>query len=87
MAMAVDDSVSEAALKAELAFLKGTPNPPLFQEPMKESEAAEKMKTFTETWPDPFSPAYNYVNPWATKKESKGKKERKGEPARPPAKG
>ena len=87
MAMAVDDSITEAAMKAEIDFLNGTPSPPLFQEPMPESKAAEKIKAFTETWPDPFNPTYPYANPWATKKESKGKKERKGEAVRPTAKG
>ena len=81
-----DDASTKEAIEKEIAFLKGTPSPPLFDEPMLESQAAEKIKAFTETWQDPFSPSYGFINPWATKKEGKGKKERKGEPVRPTAK-
>ena len=83
MAMAIDDSEGEQALRAELEFLQnGRPGSTLFQEPMPESKAVAKIKQFTQAWPDPFTPGYQFANPWLTKKENKSKKQR-GSPVRP----
>lgn len=71
-------------MQDEIAFFKGTQKHPLYVDASKASEAAAKIKTFTETWPDPFSPSYAYANPWSNKKENKGKKERPAGPTRPP---
>ena len=48
----------------------------LFKDPMVKSAAAKKIQEFTKAWPEPFAPAYPYSNPWANKKDNKGKKDR-----------
>ena len=39
------------------------------------SDAAGQIIAFTNSWPDPFHPTYPYANPWATKKDNKGKQD------------
>ena len=76
-AMPSGDDLSEEAIKQEIAFLNdGTCASNLFKDPMNASDAAAKIKSFTEEWPDPFAPTYNYSNPWGNKKDNKGKKDR-----------
>ena len=76
---------SRASLQHEIDFLKNGQNKgQLFRgQPCKASAAADELKKFTEEWPDPFKPNYAYANPWAQKKENKGKKERPAGPVRP----
>ena len=70
------------AMSAEVAFLSGdAPSSPVFPKTgkAKASHASEKIIEFTQKWPpsgEPFLPSYNFANPWATKKDNKGKKER-----------
>ena len=83
-AMPISPEAEEDALKAEIAFLQGEAEPGgLWREPMSASEAATKVKDFTEAWPDPFKATYPWANPWANKKENKGKKERPPGPIKP----
>ena len=82
MAMPVD-GMTEESMKREIEMHNGTASEPLHLNPMSASEAAAKIKEFTETWPDPFKPGYQYSSPWATKKDNKGKKERPAGSIRP----
>ena len=76
-AMPLSEAVTAEEMQPEIAFLADKlESPPLFRDPMSASEAAAKVKAFTETWPDPFVPGFQWANPWAQKKENKGKKER-----------
>ena len=80
----ISQEAEEDALKAEIAFLQGEAEPGgLWREPMSAAAAANKVKDFTETWPDPFKANYQWANPWANKKENKGKKERPPGPIKP----
>jgi len=49
-----------------------------------DGENKDAFKDFTLKWPEPFSPTYPYENPWAAKKENKGKKPPPNEATRPP---
>ena len=77
------EGFTEEAAKDEIAFLGGTEKAPLYMSPMSASEAAVKIVGFTKTWADPFRPDFPYANPWATKKDNKGKKDRPAGPVRP----
>ena len=79
-----DNDIGEIEMSlAEIAFHKGNERPPLFVKPMKASEACKQITDFTKTWPEPFAPSYAYANPWATKKDNKGKKDRPAGPMKP----
>ena len=72
-------------MQTELDFLaNSTDKAPLYIGACAASEAAEQLKKFTEAWPDPFHPNYQYASPWANKKENKGKKEGRPPPYKPP---
>ena len=74
-------------MKAELAYLTGTPCPEdavnaysahLFRgEPTSTLESGRRLKAFMEAVLDPFKYAYDTKNPWGKKtdREYKGKKE------------
>ena len=81
--MEVHPEIKEEEVKAELEFLKNGAESKLYKSPMPASEAAQKIKEFTKAWAEPFAPSYNFSNPWATKKENKGKKERPAGKFRP----
>ena len=82
--MAELENVSEEMLKDEIAFLKnGQEKGVLFKSPMNASEAGKQIEEFTKKWPEPFAPNYGFTNPWASKKENKGKKDRPAGPVRP----
>ena len=82
-AMPIPEGVGAETIEAEIAFHKGNERPPLFVKPMKASEACKQITDFTKTWPEPFAPSYAYANPWATKKDNKGKKDRPAGPMKP----
>lgn len=65
---------------AEAKFNDGDPEDAAFFK----GENKQAFKTFTQTWPEPFAPNYPYENPWAAKKENKGKKPPPNEATRPP---
>ena len=47
----------------------------LFMSKCDAESACKKVIQHTEKQVDPFTPGYNFANPWNTKKENKGKKE------------
>ena len=84
MKMELPAEISEEAVKDEIAFLKGSSTPTaLYNKASTAKEAADQIKGFTESYPDPFAPGFNFINPWATKKENKNKKDRDPSKIRP----
>ena len=70
------DFMSEKAIKKEHEWIcQGKASGPNHEKMAKASESAEGIVSFTKATPDPFSPTYQFTNPWCNKKENKGKKD------------
>ena len=84
------DASCKDVVQAETDYLNGKAINPDYVRifprsgPMPASEAAKKIEEFTKSFPEPFAVgpgiagplAYPYENPWASKKDNKGKKPR-----------
>lgn len=73
------EEINEQDLKDEIAFHQGKESLPLYMSPMSATDAAKKIQAFTTEYAEPFAPNYAFSNPWANKKDNKGKKERTGQ--------
>ena len=85
--------MSKQGLEDEDKFLSKEPiDSSIFPKsgPVTVSVASQKVMAFTQSYPptqDPFMTNYPYANPWATKKDNKGKKDKPAGPSRPVVKG
>ena len=68
--------MAPVAVTIEKAWLiDGTKSGALWTDKAKASEASQQIIAFTNSIPDPLNPSFPYTNPWATKKENKGRKD------------
>ena len=80
-----DMGIKPEMMPVELGYLEGDAGKgPLYPgKATPVSQAADRICNFTRSWPDPFAPDFNYANPWLTKKDNKGKKDRPAGSSRP----
>ena len=80
-----DLGMTQEAASKEAKYLEGgeVPSPVFPGKATSVQTSCQRIVACTGSVPEPFSANYQYANPWLTKKDNKGKKDRPGPPQRP----